>query len=1003
LDEELKTINKILKKTGTPVIIGVLLMFSFIINELAFGAKGALTPALLSITAQWKWLVLVIIKMVLAIAADAFLLWMMRLISNSRPHLRTILHAWQVVIMAGVLTTVLLMLNGSSLGLTGLLNAAFPLMRNVVPFLSGVLLFALLRPYLHVNQRPLAWRRGLLLALIIPLFLGRDVWSFAGGSGLFAALAIGLVALLPAPATLASSVKRFCWLFLSGLLLTALMGVIAYLGPEASLANYGQFIGPLSPFILLPAVAVLDILHAAGQAPIGQSNSKWLLLGSLLLILFTRSSNLNIIMTTLKTKVQAVMGSVHGLWMLVAGLLLFVGILVLTFIIGWLAPRTTAWRVLDQLRDRDFAEALSMSRDDAKPLLRSAWNYLWPSGLAFAAVYVIQVIATLLMYPGMKAAWKSTSGWVIFPHVILNRIPAMFFGTILIMCIFWILRGLTGRYWVALMPTLIFEIVWAIVNTIKVGARNEPVIPADIYEVRSMSNLLGMVNPLVVIAGLLGVVVLIVLTVILEKKAAHQHVAFPLRLAQLVASALLLWSFGSYNHTPSVAQNLTTNFGITTKIFNQLWAAQENGPYTQFIQNLDVTAMAKPSDYSEATMRKLYKKYSKIAAQMNKTRTTDIKKTTVIFNLSESFSDPARVPNLTLSGDPIPNVRAIKKETTSGLMMSYGYGGGTANMEWETLTGMSLGDLDTTLSTPYTQLVSGQKNSADVSKWFNYSSAIHPFNGSEYNRVGVYKKFGFNKFIYDGSKYPIKHRKTLGNSSYQSDQTAYANLDDQLNAHKGGQFINLITMQNHMPYSPNLYSEHDFRASGSAFTTNTLRESFESYAQGIHYTDDAVAAFKKKIDAMNKPIIWVFYGDHLGALYSGDTAAKYSVALHQTDYFVYANKYAREHGAKTKLSNTEQVGSNDFIALAFAQANAKVDPFVALLTKAQQDMPTIWTRSDNKQGDPSYGMSFVTKAGKKIGYSDLTKKQKAMLHDYQLLQYDINAGEQYSLKMGMQK
>jgi phosphoglycerol transferase MdoB-like AlkP superfamily enzyme len=644
-----------------------------------------------------------------------------------------------------------------------------------------------------------------------------------------------------------------------------------------------------------------------------------------------------------------------------------------------------------------------MSRSDARPLLRSAWRYIWPSSLAFIAIYLIQVVTTLLLYPGMKAAWKSTSGWVIFPHVLLDRIPALFFGTVLIMTIFWILRGLTGRYWVALMLTLIFEIVWAIANVVKVNARNEPIIPADIYEVRSISNLLRMVNPMIVIAGLAGVVVLIILTVLLEKKTAHQHVAFPLRLAQLIGSALLLWSFGSYNHTPSVAQNLTTNFGITTKIFNQLWAAQENGPYVQFIQNLDVTAMAKPRGYSEATMRKLYQKYSRIAAQMNKTRTNDISKTTVIFNLSESFSDPTRVPNLSLSGDPIPNVRNIKKNTTSGLMMSYGYGGGTANMEWETLTGMSLGDLDTTLSTPYTQLVSGQKNSADVSKWFNYSSAIHPFNGSEYNRVGVYKKFGFNKFIYDGSKYPIKHRKTLGNSSYLSDQTAYANLEDQLNARKSGQFINLITMQNHMPYSPNLYTKHDFKASGSALTTNTLRESFESYAQGIHYTDDAVAAFKKKIDAMNRPIIWVFYGDHLGALYSGDTAAKYAVALHQTDYFVYANKYAREHGAKTKLSNTEQVGSNDFIALAFAQANAKVDPFVALLTKAQQDMPTIWTRSDNKQDDPSYGMSFVTKAGKKIGYSDLTQKQKAMLHDYQLLQYDINAGAQYALKMGMQK
>ncbi len=999
----MKTINKILKKPGTPIIIGVLLMFSFIINELAFGAKGALAPALLSVTAQWKWLVLVIIKMVLAIAADAFLLWIARLISDSRPHLRTILHAWQVLIMAGVLTTVLLMLNGSSLGLTGLLNAAFPLVRNVVPFLSGLLLFALLRPYLHVNQRPIAWRRGLLLALTIPLFLGRDLWSFAGGSGLFAALAIGLVALLPAPATISASVKRFLFLFLGGFVLTILMGLIAYWGPLGSLNNYGQFIGPMSPFILLPAVAVLDILRAAGQGPVSRGNAKWLLLSSLLLILFTRSNSLSVVMTTLKSKVQGFMGSAHGLWMLGVGVLLLLGVLALTFIIGWLAPRTTAWRVLDQLRDRDFADTLSMSRSDARPLLRSAWRYIWPSSLAFIAIYLIQVVTTLLMYPGMKAAWKSTSGWVIFPHVLLDRIPALFFGTVLIMTIFWILRGLTGRYWVALMPTLIFEIVWAIANVVKVNARNEPIIPADIYEVRSISNLLGMVNPMIVIAGLAGVVVLVILTVLLEKKTAHQHVAFPLRLAQLIGSALLLWSFGSYNHTPSAAQNLTTNFGITTKIFNQLWAAQENGPYVQFIQNLDVTAMAKPRGYSEATMRKLYQKYSRIAAQMNKTRTNDISKTTVIFNLSESFSDPTRVPNLSLSGDPIPNVRNIKKNTTSGLMMSYGYGGGTANMEWETLTGMSLGDLDTTLSTPYTQLVSGQKNSADVSKWFNYSSAIHPFNGSEYNRVGVYKKFGFNKFIYDGSKYPIKHRKTLGNSSYLSDQTAYANLEDQLNAHKSGQFINLITMQNHMPYSPNLYTKHDFKASGSAFTTNTLRESFESYAQGIHYTDDAVAAFKKKIDAMNRPIIWVFYGDHLGALYSGDTAAKYAVALHQTDYFVYANKYAREHGAKTKLSNTEQVGSNDFIALAFAQANAKVDPFVALLTKAQQDMPTIWTRSDNKQDDPSYGMSFVTKAGKKIGYSDLTQKQKAMLHDYQLLQYDINAGAQYALKMGMQK
>lgn len=978
-------------------------MLGVLLNELAFGANGSLTPALLSVTAQWKWLALLALKMVFAIAADAFLIWMARCISARRPHLRDIAHTWQIIILVGTLTTVLLMLRGTYMGLDGLLNAMFPVVRHAVPFLSGLLIFALLRPYLPVTKHPLAWRRGLTLALTLPLFLGRDIWSFSGGTSLFAAFTIGLVAMLPSQDTLGRYCKRACLLFVSGFALSVLMGLIAYWGPQQSLAHYGQFIGPMSPFILLPALAVLDSMQTLGLRQPAKTAGNWFLLSSLIVILFMRANSLAPLTTTLRQNVQKVMGATYGLWMIPVAVLLIIGATLLALIAGWLAPKTAAWHVINQLRDWDLRDLLSLSRADARPILRSCWHYLWPSTLAFSLIYVIQVIATILMYPGMKAAWKSSSGWVIYPHVLLARIPALFFGAILIMCLFWILRGLTGRYWVALMPTLIFEIIWAIVNTIKVRARNEPVIPADIYEVRSISNLLKMVSPVVVIAGLLGVAVLVVLTVLLERKAPRLHVAFPLRLAQLACSVLLLWSFTGYNHTPSVSQTLSSNFGITAKIFNQLWAAQENGPYVQFLQNIDVTAMAKPRGYSEAAMKRLYKRYRKVAAQMNKTRTTDISQATVIFNLSESFSDPARVPNLTLSGDPIPTVRAMKKANTSGLMMSYGYGGGTANMEWETLTGMSLGNLDTTLSTPYTQLVSGQKNTADVSKWFNYSSAIHPFNGSEYNRVGVYQKFNFNKFIYDGSKYPIKHRKTLGNSAYMSDQTAYANTLDQINARKGGQFINLITMQNHMPYSANLYSAHDFKASGSAFTSSTLRESFESYAQGIHYTDEAVAAFKKQIDAIKKPIIWVFYGDHLGALYNGDTAAKYAVALHQTDYFVYANKYARDHGAKTKLSNTAQVGSNDFISLAFAQANAKVDPFVALLTKAQQTLPTIWTRRNNKQNDPTYGMSFVNKAGKKISYADLTKKQKRMLHDYQLLQYDITAGQQYALKLGMQK
>ncbi|MCQ4948003.1 hypothetical protein NE602_27885, partial [Bacteroides cellulosilyticus] len=62
----------------------------------------------------------------------------------------------------------------------------------------------------------------------------------------------------------------------------------------------------------------------------------------------------------------------------------------------------------------------------------------------------------------------------------------------------------------------------------------------------------------------------------------------------------------------------------------------------------------------------------------------------IIFNLSESFSDPRRVPGIKLAHDPMPNIERLKKNNTSGLMISSGYGGGTANMEYMTLTGLAL-------------------------------------------------------------------------------------------------------------------------------------------------------------------------------------------------------------------------------------------------------------------------------------------------------------------------
>jgi hypothetical protein len=101
-----------------------------------------------------------------------------------------------------------------------------------------------------------------------------------------------------------------------------------------------------------------------------------------------------------------------------------------------------------------------------------------------------------------------------------------------------------------------------------------------------------------------------------------------------------------------------------------------------------------------------------------------------------------------------------------------------------------------------------------------------------------------------------------------------------------------------------------------------------------------------------------------------------------------------------KQKGGQFVGPNDFIALALTQANAKLDGYNELLTQVQQQLPAIWNRNQSSPTSVTKGMRFVDKAGKVLGYDQLTPKQKQILHDYQLIQYDITAGKQYSEALG---
>ena len=576
-----------------------------------------------------------------------------------------------------------------------------------------------------------------------------------------------------------------------------------------------------------------------------------------------------------------------------------------------------------------------------------------------------------------------------FAYILGQRELLLILTSLIIFAEIRFVQVITRRYWVSITIVSAFNIIFMIAGVIKAKARQEPILPSDLNEVNG--NLLQMVNSnlLVIATGVLFFI--IILVIFLERK-------YPIRIQEnwkkqifyiLLLPTLLLSSL-FWNHDNSPLDNFMSSVGDQPTFYSQLDGARRNGPTIQFLNNIDIQIMKKPHGYSEQEMKKLVKKYQLQAQSINKTRENKLSDQIIIFNLSESFANPARIPGVKLNNNPVPYITKLEKQY-GGLMMSSSYGGGTANIEFMTLTGFSMSNFMPTLSIAYTQLVPRLAVAPSIVDSFKYASTIHPYYGGFYSRIEAYRKFGFNKFVYLGSKYKIKHQSYIDRSPYLSDKTAYSNALDQIKGRSGGQFINLITMQNHMPFDEHYYNylkKYKARHASSGTDIDSLNE----YLTGIHYTDDSVKKFIKQIDQINKPITIVFYGDHLPGIYGNDFS-KDGKKLHETDYFIYSNKYARQHGSRSLKQNVNYTNPNNFIAMVSKQTNSKVNWYQALLTKVYEQMPvdSLQTRGNDKA-------QFINQKGKTIKEKNLTIKQKQLWHDYQLVQYDITSGHQYTAK-----
>ena len=255
------------------------------------------------------------------------------------------------------------------------------------------------------------------------------------------------------------------------------------------------------------------------------------------------------------------------------------------------------------------------------------------------------------------------------------------------------------------------NLIWIIANRIKIGARNEPIMPSEMIMYQAYGSILKMVNPWLLVGAAIVIVVACLVIWRFNRKTPFMKLSIKARGFYIILTILVYGSALFWNHQGSPIQTVVQGMGVESYPFNQLSGARVNGPIIQFMSNVDIKVMDQPTGYSKATMSRLAKKYQLTAKQINQHRQNNLSDQTIILNLSESFATPNRVPGVHLKNDPIPYINSLKKKTTSGLMISSGYGGGTANMEYMSLTGLTLANFTPTLATPFTQLVPFAKQS----------------------------------------------------------------------------------------------------------------------------------------------------------------------------------------------------------------------------------------------------------------------------------------------------
>lgn len=294
--------------------------------------------------------------------------------------------------------------------------------------------------------------------------------------------------------------------------------------------------------------------------------------------------------------------------------------------------------------------------------------------------------------------------------------------------------------------------------------------------------------------------------------------------------------------------------------------------------------MKKPSNYTPGNIQGVI---SPFVNTPTLSPDTPEKKPNVIFIQLESFFDPKRLAGIDFPEDPIPTFTKLMQQCSSGLLYVPSISAGTANTEFEILTGMNMADFAPG-EYPYKTILRRQtcESIAYNLKSYGYSThAIHNNTATFYGRDVVYQNLGFETFMPIELMTNVAYNK-LG---WAKDKVLIEQIVSALGSTSGSDFIFTVSVQGHGNYPDEDILEDSIPLTdiNDAYDDHTIY-GLKYYVSQLKEMDDFIADLITYLNHYQEDTVLVLYGDHLpGFEFSEESLTKGT--LLQTEYVIWSN------------------------------------------------------------------------------------------------------------------